>query len=65
MVRAGGPVATSTYGDRRGTSWLMYGPGKGDVGDGRLEEGRGGEESMQMQEWPRRRESSDWKTAFG
>ncbi|KAM0800100.1 hypothetical protein BDR22DRAFT_852859 [Usnea florida] len=65
IAGAGGPVATSSYGDKRGTSWLMYGPGRGGAEDWRLEEGRGVGDSMQMQEWPRRRESADWKIAFG
>lgn len=45
----------SYYGDKEGTSWFMYGTsGKRGSGDGRLEEGRGGDEDegVQMQEWP-------------
>ena len=43
----------------------MFGPTKGGSGDSRLEEGRGMEEGVQMQEWPRRRESCDWRMEFG
>lgn len=61
-------MVSGSYGDKKGTSWLMYGSGKKE-GDRGLEEGRDGvmemEEGVRMQEWPRRRESSDWKMAMG
>lgn len=60
-------MVSGSYGDKKGTSWLMYGAGKG--GEWGLEEGRGGElemeEGLRMQEWPRRRESGEWKSALG
>lgn len=67
----GGPgtvVANGTYGDKRGTSWMMLGPVRGDgadgygYGEGRMEEGRGPE--VQMAEWPRRRDGAEWREAL-
>ena len=66
MANNGDPVATGSYGDENGTSWLIYGPSRGDAfGNSRLEEGRGMEEGVLLQEWPRGREGSDWRSAFG
>ena len=62
-TRSSSRIGSGSYSDKKGTQWTMY--GKGDGGDSRLEEGRGGDESIRMEEWPRRRESSDWKKAFG
>lgn len=57
---AGRIVANGSYGDRKGVSWLMYGPGKGDAAA--LEEGGGVQEpGFQLRQWPRGREGPHWR----